>query len=110
MVDYPYTHYLDPSVFVWGQSLPNYPIKCVKRIKRALSLALFTIGVYIIFANLLVMSLFYVFCYYRPAEIQSSAHIEHHGNGRRCSRFGHHSLHENAVYLQVRYTVCTYSK
>lgn len=43
MVDYPYTHYLDPSVFVWGQSLPNYPIKCVKRIKRALSLALFAI-------------------------------------------------------------------
>lgn len=43
MVDYPYTHYLDPSAVVWGQSLPNYPIKCVKRIKRALSLALFAI-------------------------------------------------------------------
>ncbi|XP_030837201.1 uncharacterized protein LOC115918171 [Strongylocentrotus purpuratus] len=36
----------------------------------------------------------------QPAEVQlCSAHIGLHGNGRRCSRRGRHSLDENAVEL-----------
>ncbi|XP_030847323.1 uncharacterized protein LOC115926610 [Strongylocentrotus purpuratus] len=35
----------------------------------------------------------------QPAEVQCSAHTGLHGNGRRCSRRGRHSLDENAVEL-----------